>query len=284
MRVACEEARIAKKKGEVPVGCVFVDEDVESGMNEQEHARQPAILARAHNQTNRERNGTRHCEMVCIDQIWRDASMQRTASVAARTPTSSPKKTPMVTLTASSASDHVVVQDPVPALSKGPDEDAQQPPSPMNFASKMRNATLYVTVEPCVMCAGALVLCGVKKVVFGCFNQRFGGCGGVVTVPGVVLCGGAEDEKQSPTPAPRDEHQFGEGLRRGAGTDTCPRELVLEDQHRNGHEVCRGGTAVDEPLAAIQAAEFEAEAIDLLRSFYERGNPNAPDAKRQRKL
>ncbi|KAI5851411.1 cytidine deaminase-like protein [Morchella snyderi] len=42
--------------------------------------------------------------------------------------------------------------------------------------------TLYVTVEPCVMCASALHQLGVRRVVFGCANERFGGCGGAVSV------------------------------------------------------------------------------------------------------
>lgn len=41
---------------------------------------------------------------------------------------------------------------------------------------------LYVTVEPCVMCAAALRLLGIKKVFYGCGNERFGGCGSVLNV------------------------------------------------------------------------------------------------------
>ncbi|XP_022086811.1 tRNA-specific adenosine deaminase 2-like [Acanthaster planci] len=42
--------------------------------------------------------------------------------------------------------------------------------------------TLYVTVEPCVMCAGALRAVGVPLVVYGCANERFGGCGSVLNI------------------------------------------------------------------------------------------------------
>ena len=41
---------------------------------------------------------------------------------------------------------------------------------------------LYVTVEPCIMCASALRQLRVRKVHFGCANERFGGCGGLVSV------------------------------------------------------------------------------------------------------
>ncbi len=45
-----------------------------------------------------------------------------------------------------------------------------------------KDATLYVTVEPCIMCAYALKIAGISRVVFGCANERFGGCGSVLNV------------------------------------------------------------------------------------------------------
>lgn len=47
-----------------------------------------------------------------------------------------------------------------------------------------RSCILYVTVEPCVMCAAALRHLGVPTVVYGCTNERFGGCGSVLDVAG----------------------------------------------------------------------------------------------------
>lgn len=44
------------------------------------------------------------------------------------------------------------------------------------------SCTLFVTLEPCLMCAGALQHLGVSDVVFGAANYRFGGCGGVYSV------------------------------------------------------------------------------------------------------
>lgn len=41
----------------------------------------------------------------------------------------------------------------------------------------LRGAELYVTVEPCPMCAGALVLSRVSRLVFGCPDPRAGACG-----------------------------------------------------------------------------------------------------------
>lgn len=44
-------------------------------------------------------------------------------------------------------------------------------------ASTVAECTLYVTVEPCIMCASALRQMGVLRVVYGCANDKFGGCG-----------------------------------------------------------------------------------------------------------
>nr|XP_046147579.1 tRNA-specific adenosine deaminase 2 isoform X1 [Oncorhynchus gorbuscha]XP_046147580.1 tRNA-specific adenosine deaminase 2 isoform X1 [Oncorhynchus gorbuscha] len=46
---------------------------------------------------------------------------------------------------------------------------------------------LYVTVEPCIMCAGALRLTNIPLVVYGCNNDRFGGCGSVLDIPSADL-------------------------------------------------------------------------------------------------
>ncbi|MEC4589225.1 tRNA adenosine(34) deaminase TadA [Bacillus safensis] len=44
---------------------------------------------------------------------------------------------------------------------------------------RLEDAMLYVTLEPCPMCAGAIVLSRVKKVVFGAYDPK-GGCAGTL--------------------------------------------------------------------------------------------------------
>lgn len=39
----------------------------------------------------------------------------------------------------------------------------------------LEGITAYVSLEPCVMCAFALNIAGVKKVIYGAANERFGG-------------------------------------------------------------------------------------------------------------
>ncbi|KAJ3716098.1 cytidine deaminase-like protein [Lentinula raphanica] len=46
----------------------------------------------------------------------------------------------------------------------------------------LSTTTLYVTVEPCMMCASALRQLGIREVFYGCGNERFGGCGSVLGV------------------------------------------------------------------------------------------------------
>lgn len=44
---------------------------------------------------------------------------------------------------------------------------------------RLEECTLYVTLEPCQMCAGAIVQARIKRVVMGCMNPK-AGCGGSV--------------------------------------------------------------------------------------------------------
>jgi tRNA(adenine34) deaminase len=44
----------------------------------------------------------------------------------------------------------------------------------LNGNYRLTGATVYTTIEPCVMCAGALVNARVKRLVFGAHDERFG--------------------------------------------------------------------------------------------------------------
>lgn len=112
MKLALEQAEHALEMGEVPVGCVFVDNNSQ-------------VIAVGNNLTNESRNGTRHAEMVAIDKA-------------------------------------LFVDSKPPEI----------------FA----DSSLYVTCEPCIMCAAALSKLKVKKVYFGCLNERFGGNGSILSI------------------------------------------------------------------------------------------------------
>ncbi len=48
--------------------------------------------------------------------------------------------------------------------------------------NRLSDCTLYVTLEPCPMCAGALVNARVDRVVFGAFDARGGACGSMMRI------------------------------------------------------------------------------------------------------
>jgi tRNA-specific adenosine deaminase 2 len=61
--------------------------------------------------------------------------------------------------------------------------------TPTVYKYPLSSTTLYVTVEPCMMCASALRQMGIKEVYYGCGNDRFGGCGSVLGVNEMSVSG-----------------------------------------------------------------------------------------------
>jgi tRNA(adenine34) deaminase len=70
---------------------------------------------------------------------------------------------------------------------------------------RLTDTTLYVTVEPCSMCIGAIILARMSRVVFGAWDPKAGACGSVFDLPSepklnhrVLVTGGVlEQECQS---------------------------------------------------------------------------------------
>ncbi|KAI1727315.1 cytidine and deoxycytidylate deaminase zinc-binding region domain-containing protein [Ditylenchus destructor] len=94
-----------------------------------------------------------------------------------------------------------------------------------DFAEVMRQTTVYVTLEPCIMCASALYQLKIKRIIFGACNPRFGGVASVAS----------------------------------------------NKVYGHAHEV--------ELIAEIDADR----SIALLKRFYDRENPFAPEDKRKAK-
>lgn len=104
MELAIQQALLAEKIDEVPVGAVLVQDD--------------QLIASAHNQPISNNDPTAHAEI----QLLRAAGEQLN-----------------------------------------------------NY--RLPNTTLYVTLEPCTMCLGAMIHARVSKVVFGAFDEKTGVCG-----------------------------------------------------------------------------------------------------------
>ena len=104
MMIALEEAELAMKENEIPVGSVLV--------------RNNKIIARAHNQPITNNDPTAHAEI----QLLRKAGEQQE-----------------------------------------------------NY--RLVGSTLYVTLEPCAMCFGAMIHARIDRLVFGALDQKTGVCG-----------------------------------------------------------------------------------------------------------
>ena len=70
---------------------------------------------------------------------------------------------------------------------------------------RLTGTTLYVTLEPCAMCIGAIILARVSRVVFGAWDPKAGACGSLFNLPSepklnhqVLVTGGIlEQESQA---------------------------------------------------------------------------------------
>jgi len=69
-------------------------------------------------------------------------------------------------------------------------------------AHGLEQAVLYCTIEPCVMCIGAVILARLPRVVFGAREPRTGACESVFAIPNeprlmqrIAVLGGVEEAK-----------------------------------------------------------------------------------------
>lgn len=58
---------------------------------------------------------------------------------------------------------------------------------------RLRGCTLYVTLEPCPMCAGAMLMSQLGRCVYGAADERQGCCGSVYDLPGDAALSGTTE-------------------------------------------------------------------------------------------
>ncbi|PHH64214.1 hypothetical protein CDD81_4828 [Ophiocordyceps australis] len=270
---ALEMARLALRTNETPVGCVLVYKGT--------------IIAKGMNATNVTRNGTRHAELMAISALL---------SVQGKTgpPTTSLKPKQLVEARNAAAREEFENRDcdkeneaPGAPDARNPDEAlvfVEAPPPDLGnedgskghlypygqrlIATKerihpaiLRECVLYVTVEPCVMCASLLRQFGIRKVYFGAVNDKFGGTGGVFSIHANSLPVEADGVTASAHPLPREPQSQ---LPDGSGT--------LGTSYPPG-----GGDGGNvEPGFEIEGGWGRDEAVGLLRRFYVQENGRAP--------
>ena len=156
MNKALEVAREALAIGEVPVGCVIVYDN------------ENKILSHGANQVNATRDPTRHAEMVAMDRIL-------TKGIS-----SDQLKLPDSVLAAVQAAAAITSIQDVVDETHHDWKHAWQSNKKLYQIQDLAKCKLYVTCEPCIMCASALAHVGIGKVYFGCKNTKFGGCGSIL--------------------------------------------------------------------------------------------------------
>lgn len=166
------QARLSLRTNETPVGCVLVHDG--------------KVIARGMNATNITRNGTRHAELMALTALLSytphtDVEPEKIKNSKRKSKNKRP---------GSQQSDQSAIKtyteeewgDVDPSDGHVYPYGQKLHPAPRVDREVIRESTLYVTVEPCVMCASMLRQFGIKKVYFGAVNDKFGGTGGVFCI------------------------------------------------------------------------------------------------------
>lgn len=107
----------------------------------------------------------------------------------------------------------------------------------------------YVTIEPCIMCASALSRIGVRRAVFGPGNDKFGGCGSILSIHlGLHTPGGAHArpslDSGSPAAVALAKDQSTASVQEDPEADTV---IAAALAHFEKAAVAKGGSKRDEP-------------------------------------
>ena len=141
----------------------------------------------------------------------------------------------------------------------------------------LKHCHLYVTCEPCIMCAAALATVKIGRVVFGCHNDRFGGCGSILNLH--LKHNNIDDNNENDSSVVLEKTGSNEEQHQQQHATTTTTTTNKEDDKVDDYDD-RNDELYHYP---IKVGVLKDEAIQLLQSFYNRENFYAPDEKRRRK-
>lgn len=242
------------------------------------------------NATNITRNGTRHAELMALSALL--SFSPQAHKPAPDAPASESRRRKRAKRRAHANKNNEVTQQSPTEETWGdvdPKDGHLYPygqklhPTPRVDPAMVAECVLYVTVEPCVMCASLLRQLRIKKVYFGAVNDKFGGTGGVFrihmntdsTVPMVSAPPSprlSATEMARPPLEPRAMSCNGQidgnasvSVVRDAGIQTVVADTA-EQAYLGGH----GGNI--EPGYDAEGGWGRDEAVTLLRQFYVQEN------------
>jgi tRNA(Arg) A34 adenosine deaminase TadA len=261
---------------ETPVGCVLVHNG--------------KVIAKGMNATNITRNGTRHAELMAISALLSYSAQPCKPAPDAPASESRRRKRAKRRAHANKTDDATPASPDEKWGDVDPKDGHLYPygqklhPSPRVDPSVIAECVLYVTVEPCVMCASLLRQLRIRKVFFGAVNDKFGGTGGVFRIhmnagetvpmasapPSPRLS--ASNDMTRPALEPRAMSCNGQvdgDSSVNANKDTefqIPKRGFTEQTYLGGH----GGNV--EPGYEAEGGWGRDEAVTLLRQFYVQEN------------
>ncbi|SBT79930.1 cytidine and deoxycytidylate deaminase, putative [Plasmodium malariae] len=198
LNIALREAEksLHKELKEMPIFCLLINEKRE-------------IISSSYNYTNESKNGCRHCELIAIDKYIYGENYEKMKNLNLIKCFNNDRNDiensimsyfmdPYIFQKINETNGCIYINE------NGTDETQKENylsnqkytdsnnDSYLNITEKevdvkkkiekLKNCCIVVTCEPCIMCVYAIKLVGIKNIYFCCLNERFGGCGSVLSL------------------------------------------------------------------------------------------------------
>lgn len=157
----------------------------------------------------------------------------------------------------------------------------------LNEELVFRKSILYVTTEPCIMCAAALRLIGVTNVIYGCPNPRFGGCGSVLDIHEKEFKQTSGNHSQETKDKGSQKHSMTHNTESTECKNDTGNDCRLQELHTptnltsfevNKRKLCTriNCCGMINDKMNCKSGVLAEKSIALLKQFYQGENPNAP--------